>query len=136
LPVNKSEVSKMIYDSIRRYETKTGEQFLVPDGFAIKIIDDEFMVWKLSHKDNVSYFEINQTFGKMKTFAPFIEEVCRAANINILVAATQRNPKVYARKWKCVELPAYAYEFEGRKYRLVKGNLKDFLDREVKHVST
>jgi len=124
----------MISDTIRRYEQKTGETFTVPADYAIKIIGDEFMIWKLGIRDGTPYFWIDQTFGEMKTFAPFIEEVCRAAEIEWMAAATQRNPKLYARKWKCVELPEYAYEYEGRHYKVVKGRLEDFLNREVKHV--
>lgn len=120
----------MISSTIHKYEQKTGETVTCPPECAIKIIGDEFMIWKLGIRDGTPYFWIDQTFGNMSNFAPFIREVCAAAGIEWLVSATQRDPKLYARKWKCVEVPEYAYEYEGRKYRIVKGRLEDFLNRE------
>jgi len=131
----KGEVPK-VTDFIRKYEAKTGETVTATDDFAVKVLDSgEFMKWKLAVRDGTPFFWVDQTYGQMQHFALFIQEVCNAAGIEWIAAATTRNPAPFIRKWKCVRLPEYDYEFEGRRYSVVKGHLSDFVKREVRNVS-
>ena len=67
------------YESVKKYEFKTNETFHQPADCAIKIIDNEFMIWKLGTRDGVSFFYIDQTYAKsFSIFVPFIQEVCQA----------------------------------------------------------
>lgn len=97
---------------------------LEPD-LSLKLVGDEFMLWKLAIKDGTPYFWIGQMFGQMKNFEAFIREVCTAANIEWIVTATTRNPKAHIRKWSMVHMGSYDYEFEGRHYHVLKGNIQN-----------
>jgi hypothetical protein len=111
-------------DSIAKYQDKTGETFEVPPDCAIKIIDNEFMIWKLGIREGVPFFWIDQSYAKsFSTFVPFIREVCKAAEIEWIVTATQRNPKIYEKKWKMERIPEFDYEHDGRSYFILKGHI-------------
>lgn len=115
----------MISDTIRKYEQKTGETVTRPADCAKKEIGDEFMFWKLTCRDDVSFFYIDQMCGQMKNFRDFIREVMNTASIEWIVTATTRNPKTHIRKWKMERLPDYDYDYENRHYYVLKGHLSN-----------
>ena len=111
-------------ESIANYELKTNETFYQPTDCAIKIIANEFMIWKLGIREGVPFFYIDQTFAKsFSIFVPFIREVCQMAEIETIVTATTRKPNAHAKKWKMIHLPELDYEYEGRHYHVLVGNI-------------
>ena len=113
-------------ETITKYEQITGETFLQPADCAIKIIDNEFMIWRLGTRDGVSFFYIDQTFAKsFSIFVPFIKEVCQVAEITTIVTATTRRPNAHIKKWKMFHLPELDYEYEGRHYHVLKGDIQN-----------
>ena len=84
------------------------------------------MIWKLGTRDGVSFFYIDQTFAKsFSVFVPFIQEVCQAAEITTIVTATTRKPTAHVKKWKMIHLPELDYEYEGRHYHVLKGDIQN-----------
>lgn len=70
----------------------------------------------------------------MKNIAPFLIEIMRIANLEIITTTTQRKPEVHCRKWKMKRLPEYDYTYEGRAYLFLIGDingLKESLKWEV-----
>ena len=115
-----------IQDSIKKYEQLTGETFLQPADCAIKIIDNDFMIWKLGIREGVPFFYIDQTYAKsFSVFVPFIREVCQVAEITTIVTATTRKPNAHIKKWKMIYLPDLDYEYEGRHYHVLKGDIQN-----------
>lgn len=115
-----------IQDSIKKYEEITGETFLQSPDLALKVIGDNFMLWKLAIRDGVPYFWIDQTYAKtFSVFVPFIKEVCQVAEIEWIVTSTQRPTKIYERKWGMDRLIEQDYEFEGRSYSVLKGHISN-----------
>ena len=115
-----------IQESIKKYEQLTGETFLQSPDLALKILGDCFMLWKLAIRDGVPYFWIDQCFAKsFSIFVPFIREVCQVAEITTIVTATTRKPNAHIKKWKMIYLPELDYEYEGRKYHVLKGDIQN-----------
>ena len=113
-------------ESVKKYELKTNETFYQPTDCAIKIIANEFMIWKLGIREGVPFFWIDQCFAKsFSIFVPFIREVCQVAEITTIVTATTRKPNAHVKKWKMVHLPELDYEYEGRKYHVLKGDIQN-----------
>lgn len=112
-------------DSIAKYQQITGETVEVKPGYAVKIIDDNFMVWRLGVRDGTPYFWVDQMYGQMKHFEEFIREVCKAAGIDTIATATTRDPKAHIRKWKMTRVPECDYTHEGRFYFVLKGNISN-----------
>ena len=115
-----------IQESIKKYEQITGETFYQSPDLSLKVLGDSFMLWKLAIRDGVPYFYIDQTYAKsFSVFVPFIREVCQVAEIKLIVTSTQRPTKIYERKWKMIHLPELDYEYEGRKYHVLKGDIQN-----------
>ena len=115
-----------IQDSIKKYEQLTGETFLQSPDLALKVLGDCFMLWKLAIRDGVPFFWIDQCFAKsFSVFVPFIKEVCQMADITTIVTATTRNPRSHIRKWSMIHLPELDYEYEGRHYHVLKGDIQN-----------
>ena len=113
-------------ETITKYEQITGETFYQSPDLSLKVLGDSFMLWRLSIRDGVPYFWIDQSYARsFSVFVPFIREVCQAANIETIVTATTRNPKAHIRKWSMVHLPDLDYEFEGRHYHILKGHISN-----------
>jgi hypothetical protein len=110
-------------ESIRKYEDKTKETVEVKPDMAVKVVGDNFMIWKLALRDGVPFFWIDQMYGQMVNFAEFIREVCEAADITTIITATTRNPRAHCRKWKMTEIEDYNYMHEDRYYHVLKGNI-------------
>lgn len=112
-----------IFDSIKKYEQLTGETFLQSPDLALKVIGDNFMLWRLGIREGVPFFYIDQTYAKsFSVFVPFIREVCKVAEITNLVTATQR-PKPFIRKWKMEVVSTY--EYEERHYTILKTDISN-----------
>lgn len=113
-----------IESAIKDYERITKEPVECDEKSAVKILPtNEFMIWRLGVYENTPYFYIDQTYAKnFSNFVPFIKEVCKAAGIKTIVTATQR-PKAHYRKWKMELLKEY--DFDGRHYYLLKGDIKN-----------
>ena len=115
-----------IQDSIAKYEQLTGETFLQSPDLALKVIGDNFMLWRLGIREGVPFFYIDQCFAKsFSVFVPFIKEVCQVAEIETIVTATTRRPNAHIKKWKMFHLPELDYEYEGRHYHVLKGDIKN-----------
>lgn len=105
---------------ISDYERLTGEQFEMRPDLYMKVIDNNFMLWKLDIREGVPFFWIDQTYAKsFSVFVPFIQEVCNRAKVEYIATATTRNPRGHIRKWKGQRLPQYDYEYEGRQYKVL-----------------
>ena len=116
----------MITDSIKKYEKITGETFLHSPDLALKVIGECFMLWKLGIREGVPFFWIDQCYARsFSIFVTFIKEVCQTAEIEIIATATTRNPKSHIRKWKMQNMPTLDYEYEGRHYYLLVGNIEN-----------
>lgn len=115
-----------IQESIKKYEQLTGETFLQSPDLALKVLGDCFMLWKLAIRDSVPYFWIDQCYAKsFRVFVPFIREVCQVAKIETIVTATTRKPTAHIKKWKMIHLPELDYEYEGRHYHVLKGDIEN-----------
>ena len=113
-------------ETITKYEQITGETFYQSPDLSLKVLGDSFMLWKLSIKDGIPYFYIDQTFAKsFSVFVPFIREVCQVAEITTIVTATTRKPNAHIKKWKMIHLPELDYEYEGRHYHILKGDIEN-----------
>ena len=113
-----------LQESIKKYEQITGEIFLHSPDLALKVIGECFMLWRLGIRDEIPYFWIDQTYAKsFSIFVPFIKEVCKKAEIDWIVTATTRNTKAHIRKWKMI--PVSDYDFEGRHYYILKGDISN-----------
>ena len=107
-------------EAIADYERITGENFKWKSDLVVYKLDShEFMLWKIDSKYGKEYFWIDQTYGHMKNFIPFIIEMCRLNNIEWVVTATCRNPKAFIRKYGFVHLKGYDYEYQNRKYSVL-----------------
>lgn len=113
-----------LQSAIADYTKRTGEEVECDDQCAVKILPtNEWMIWKLGVRDGTPFFWIDQVYAKSFTsFVPFIQEVCKAAEVTIIVTATQR-PKAHYRKWK-MEL-IEEYDYGNRHYHLLKGDIKN-----------
>ena len=95
-----------IQESIKKYEQITGETFLHSSDLALKVLCDNFMLWRLGIREGVPFFYIDQTFAKsFSVFVPFIKEVCQVAKIETIVTATTRKPNAHVKKWSMIHLP-------------------------------
>lgn len=114
-----------IFDSIKKYEQLTGEKFLQPNDCAIKIIENEFMIWKLGIREGVSFFYIDQTYAKsFSVFVPFIREVCKAADIEWIVTSTKRNPRAHVKKWNMQRVKEEEWDdYNGKHYYVLKSHI-------------
>lgn len=83
---------------------------------------NEWLIWAIGEREGLSYLWLDQSYGFMKNFVPFLINIMDVANLEWIVTATTRNPKAHIRKWKMERLPEYDYEFEGRKYFVLKGH--------------
>ena len=111
-------------ETITKYEQITGETFYQSPDLALKVLGDSFMLWRLSIRDGVPYFWIDQTFARsFSVFVPFVKEVCQTAEIEWIATATTRNPRAHVKKWK-MELVS-EYDFENRHYFVLKGHIKN-----------
>ena len=115
-----------LQEAIADYEKITGETFLQSPDLALKVLGDCFMLWKLAIRDGVPFFWIDQTYAKsFSVFVPFIKEVCQMAEIETIVTATTRKPNAHIKKWKMFHLPELDYEYEGRHYHVLKGDIQN-----------
>ena len=73
-------------------------------------------------REGLSYLWLDQSYGFMKNFVPFLLRIMDIAKLEWIVTATTRNPKAHQRKWKMERLPAFDYDFEGRRYFVLKGH--------------
>lgn len=114
-------------EAVEDYEQLTGEDFEYKVPYEnLKILDsNEFMTWRIGEKNGQRYFEIRQTYGFMKNFVDFIREVMEANGLEWIVTSTQRDPRAHIKKWKMELLPEYCYEFEGRRYNVLKGHISN-----------
>ena len=113
-------------ETIAKYERITHETFYQSPDLSLKVLGDCFMLWKLAIRDGVPYFYIDQTYAKsFSVFVPFIKEVCQVAEIETIVTATTRKPTAHVKKWKMIHLPELDYEYEGRHYHVLKGDIKN-----------
>lgn len=115
-----------IQQSIANYEHITHETFHQSPDLALKVLGDSFMLWRLAIRDGVPYFWVDQTYAKtFSVFVPFIQEVCKSADIKWIVTATTRKPTAHVKKWKMIHLPEFDYEYEGRHYHVLKGDIEN-----------
>ena len=83
---------------------------------------NEWLIWAIGEREGLSYLWLDQSYGFMKIFVPFLLNIMDIAGLEWIVTATTRNPKAHIRKWAMVRLPEYDYEFEGRNYFVLKGH--------------
>ena len=115
-----------IQEAIADYTKRTGETVECDEHSAVKIIDNNFMIWRLGIREGVPYFFIDQTYAKsFPVFVPFIREVCKAADITTIVTATTRNPRAHQKKWSMVRVPEHDYTHEGRYYYVLKSHISN-----------
>lgn len=114
-----------IQDSIKKYEQITGEKFEIPADHAIKIIGDNFMVWKLGIRNGLPFFYLNQTYAKsFSVFVPFIREVCKSADIEWIVTSTKRNPRAHVKKWHMQRVEEEDWlDYNGKHYYVLKSHI-------------
>ena len=88
---------------------------------------NEWLIWAIGEREGLSYLWLDQSYGFMKNFVPFLLGIMDIANLEWIVTATTRNPRAHLRKWSMRRLEKYDYEYEGRKYYVLlghKSNLK------------
>ena len=86
---------------------------------------NEFIIWAIGEREGLSFFQLDQCYGFMKNFVPFIKDIMRITNTEWIVTATQRNPKSHVKKWKMEHLSHLDYEYEGRFYHVLKGHVSN-----------
>ena len=112
-------------ESAEDYERLTGESFEFNIQYEnLKLLDsNEFMTWRIGERFGYRFFEIRQTYGFVKNFVPWIEKMMKENNINLILTMTQRSPKAHIRKWKMAWMKDWDYDFEGRHYHVLLGNI-------------
>ena len=83
---------------------------------------NEWLIWAIGKREGLSYLWLDQSYGFIKNFVPFLLEVMDINNLEWIVTATTRNPKAHIRKWKMEHLTDFDYEYEGRHYYVLKGH--------------
>ena len=83
---------------------------------------NEWLIWAIGEREGLSYLWLDQSYGFMKNFVPFLLGVMDVAKLEWIVTATTRNPKAHIRKWAMRRLEKYDYEYEGRHYFVLKGH--------------
>jgi hypothetical protein len=119
-----------IDSAIQDYERITGELFDIfnPDLTPIVLPSNEFLLYQIGERDGMRYFEINQTYGYVRNFTDHIKIIMEENKLSHIVTFTQRNPKYHIRKYKLKRLPQYDYDYEGRHYYCLIGNLDGLLN--------
>lgn len=113
-------------EAVRDYERITGETLLWSLDLDLKVLDsNEFMLWAVREREGQRYFWLDQTYGFIKNFVPFIKDICSKNNIEWLVTGTTRDPKMHIKKWSMERLPQFDYEYEGRRYFILKGHISN-----------
>ena len=83
---------------------------------------NEWLIWAIGEREGLSYLWLDQSYGFMKHFVPFLLNIMDVAGLEWIVTATTRNPKAHIRKWAMFRLPEYDYEYDGRHYFVLKGH--------------
>lgn len=130
------------YDAVKDYERITGETVPVQDYCEVRegclfnpaetkymkiLPSNEWLIWAIQERDGVRYLWLDQSYGFMKSFVPFLLHVMEINELEWIATATSRNPAAHIRKWKMKRLTKYDYDFEGRSYYVLlghKSNLK------------
>lgn len=112
-------------EAISDYESITGERFEYnPDTENMIVLpSNEFMVWSIGNSHGLRYFEIRQTYGRVKNFVNDVMAIMYHNDLVLIVTSTQRNPKAYIRKWKMSHLPTFDFDVDGRHYYFLVGNI-------------
>ena len=112
-------------EAVAHYEELTGEQFEWRIGYEdLKVLpSNEFMTWRIGEKYGIRYFQINQTYGFMKNFVPWIKEIMDQNDLEWIITTTQRDPKAHVRKWKMAHLKDRDYWHDGRFYHVLIGHI-------------
>lgn len=92
---------------------------------------NEWCVYAIGEREGLSYLHLDQCYGFMKNLAPHLLEVMRIADLEIVTTTTQRKPEVHCRKWKMKRLPEYDYDYEGRHYYFLIGDING-LEKSLK----
>lgn len=135
--------------AITDYEHLTGEtvdlsEYTIPQAGCLfnpqtnkylKVLaSNEWCIFAIGEREGLSYLHLDQTYGRMSNLAPFLLEIMRIANLKIVTTTTQRKPEIHCRKYKMKRLPEFDYDFEGRHYYFLIGDingLKESLKWEV-----
>jgi hypothetical protein len=83
---------------------------------------NEWLIWAVGERYGFRYLWLDQSYGFINHFVPYLLEVMRFNNLEWICTATTRNPKAHIRKWKMERLPEHDYMFEGRFYFVLKGH--------------
>ena len=112
-------------EAVNDYEKLTNEGFeFVLQKENLKLLDtNDFMTWKIIEFGGLRCFEIRQTYGFIKRFIPWIKQIMKEENLQLIITMTQRNPAAHIRKWKMSWLKDRDYDFEGRHYHVLIGNV-------------
>lgn len=97
---------------VAKYEKKTGEQFVVPDGFKLAFDEQHgFFCFTVAFKDGIEYVDIAHTcVDSFKWAFDIVESFAKANGIKYMATATKRNPKAYARLTGATRKPEYDYD--------------------------
>lgn len=129
-----------INDMVADYERMTGETvdlqrfkwqdkigYVDEQNMHLKIVPHEgFFIWGIGERDGSKYLYLDQFYGFVKSVVPYLKEVMQMNGLSHIVTATQRNPKAHIRKWKMERMPEYDYDYEGRHYYVLQGDIDNF----------
>ncbi len=128
----------MLQEMFKKYTEKTGETVNLDgfffDGETIRddnyeyfkyFKDNGFLFWSITKRHGVKALVLRQTYGNVKGMVDYIRSVCELNGINKIVTMTTRNPKAHIRKWKMEHLEQYDYDYEGRHYYVLVGDLEN-----------
>lgn len=112
-------------EAIADYEEIVGDriQYDGTDVVNVKVLPNfHFLIWAVLETDGERYFWIGETYGNMREFAPFIDEVMEQNGLETIITATPRDGRAHVRKWKMERLPERDfYSVSGKQYRVLKG---------------
>ena len=140
--MEKDSVMKLdnINEMVADYERITGETvdlskfewvdkigFVDNENMHLKIVSNGgFFIWGIGERSGIKYLYLDQFYGFVKSVVPYLKEVMRMNGLDVIVTATQRNPKAHIRKWKMERMPEYDYDYEGRHYFMLQGDINNF----------
>ena len=129
-----------IHSMVEDYERLTGETvdlerfkwvdkvgYVDEKNMHLKIVaNGGFFIWGMGERGKDKYLYLDQFYGFVQSVVPYLKEVMSMNGLTHIVTATQRNPKAHIRKWKMERMPELDYDFEGRHYFMLRGDIDNF----------
>ncbi len=82
-----------------------------------------FLFWGIQENAGVRYFSMLETYGKVSGMVDYIKSVMLLNGLTQILTMTTRNPKAHIRKWKMEHHQELDYDYDGRHYYVLTGNI-------------